>query len=63
MTLDLQKVSRGFSDSTKKARPASKSDIAQIKKLIDTNSMQTIAKQLNLPHKEVKKIVAKLKLI
>ncbi len=45
------------------SRLASKSDIAQIKKLIDTNNIQTIAKQLNLPYKEVKRIVAKLKLI
>jgi len=42
---------------------ASKSDIEQIKKLIDTNNMQTIAKLLNLQYKEVLRIVYKLKLI
>ena len=46
-----------------KPRPASKSDIAQIKNLFDTNSIHTIAKQLNLPYNEVKRIVTKLKLI
>jgi len=46
-----------------KPRLASKSDIAQIKKLIDTNNMQTIAKLLHLPYKEVKRIATELKLI
>jgi len=40
-------------------RTASKSDIAQIKKLIDTNNMQTIA----IRYKEVLRIVTELKLI
>ena len=44
-------------------RTASKSDIAQIKKLIDTNNMQTIAKLLHLQYKEVLRIVTELKLI
>ena len=44
-------------------RTASKSDIAQIKKLIDTNNMQTIAKLLHLLYKEVLRIVTELKLI
>jgi len=44
-------------------RTASKSDIAQIKKLIDTNNMQTIANLLNLQYKEVLRIVTELKLI
>jgi len=46
-----------------KPRTASKSDIAQIKKLIDTNNMQTIAKLLHLRYKEVLRIVTELKLI
>jgi len=46
-----------------KPRSASKSDIAQIKNLIDTNSMSDIAKLLHLPHEEVKRIATKLKLI
>jgi len=46
-----------------KQRPASKSDIAQIKKLIDTNNIQTISKQLHIPYKEVKRIATELKLI
>jgi len=41
----------------------SKKDIAQIKKLIDTTNIQTIAKQLHIPYKEVMRIVTKLKLI
>ncbi len=44
-------------------RTASKSDIVQIKKLIDTNNMQTIAKLLHLRYKEVLRIVTELKLI
>jgi len=41
----------------------SKKDIAQIKKLIDTNNMQTIANQIHIPYKEVLRIVTELKLI
>ena len=44
-------------------RPASKSDIQQIKKLIDTTNIQIIARQLHLPYKEVMRIVTELKLI
>ncbi len=46
-----------------KPRPASKSDIAQIKKLIDTTNIQTISRQLHIPYKEVKRIETELKLI
>ena len=45
------------------SRLASKSDIAQIKKLIDTNNIQTIARQLHIPYNEVKRIATELKLI
>ena len=41
----------------------SKKDIQQIKNLIDTNNMQTIANQIHIPYKEVLRIVYKLKLI
>ncbi len=41
----------------------SKEDIAQIKKLIDTNNIQTISRQLHLPYKEVMRIATELKLI
>ncbi len=44
-------------------RTASKSDIAQIKKLIDTNNIQTISRQLHIPYKEVMRIATELKLI
>ena len=46
-----------------KPRLASKEDIAQIKKLIDTTNIQTISRQLHLPYKEVMRIVTELKLI
>jgi len=46
-----------------KPRPASKSDIAQIKKLIDTTNIQTISRQLHIPYKEVMRIATELKLI
>ena len=46
-----------------KPRPTSKSDIQQIKKLIDTTNIQTISRQLHLPYKEVMRIVTELKLI
>ena len=46
-----------------KPRPASKSDIAQIKKLIDTNSFAVISKKLQIPYKEVQRIITELKLI
>jgi len=41
----------------------SKKDIAQIKKLIDTTNIQIIARQLQIPYKEVMRIVTELKLI
>jgi len=41
----------------------SKSDIAQIKKLIDTNSFAVISKKLQIPYKEVQRIITELKLI
>jgi len=44
-------------------RTASKSDIAQIKKLIDTTNIQTISRQLHIPYKEVMRIATELKLI
>jgi len=46
-----------------KPRPASKSEIREIKKLIGTNSIATVAKILQIPHHEIKRIVTKLKLI
>ena len=42
---------------------ASKEDIAQIKKLIDTNSFAQVSKKLQIPYKEVEKIVTELKFI
>ena len=37
--------------------------ISEIKNLIDTTNIQTIARQLHIPYKEVMRIVTELKLI